>query len=734
MTIRSSVTSITAHAKRCASSGVELSQQPSIPAVPNPRYFVILAFAAATAIATVTATAGAQDPARNSGEPWQIIPLPQASRVLARDGSLIGDIGHEIRYNVALKSLPWYVPKAFIAVEDQRFYEHDGVDVKAVGAAVVGRLLGRNRGGGSTITQQLVGYMHPDVIDRTQVSGTAGISRKFHEQEAAREMERHYSKDQILEAYLNQVNLGRGWFGLEAAALHYFGKPAARLTLSEAAILAGLPKSQPQYDPITHPATALARRNLILQMMVDQKYITQDLADKTKAEPVVTAPNMGMSATSAYFVDAVRQQAERAGIPVVNGGYRISTTLDPVLQRHAVDAIIQGTTRIEAQKGYKHLTQAAATGAQSDYLQAMAVAMDPYTGDVRALVGGRNHARAPFDRAVTGLRQPGSSFKPIVYAKAIEDSIAANTIVPDTLLQIPLNSSGDVYKPEEIDGKFWGYKTWKDGEPTTTAMTMREGLVHSRNMVAIQLGMRAGMDSVAALAQRLGITSRINPVPASAIGASEVHPIDLVAAYSAFVNNGAVVQPRFITQISDAAGRTVYSRPPSTPQQALDPRVAYIVRDMLRDVAQRGSGTAARRAVPANIPVAGKTGTTNDNVDVWFIGMTPDLVAGVWLGFDKPKTIASGAVGGLLAAPIWGQMVGRYYAGRSTAGWPAAPDGLVYAELDRDTGLLATSDTPPEKRYVEYFLPGTEPGELRNNPWRVPAWGPLFPPVKPGAK
>ncbi|HEX4683421.1 MAG TPA: transglycosylase domain-containing protein, partial [Gemmatimonadaceae bacterium] len=576
--------------------------------MPNFRYLVILACAAASA--------RAQDSVHSSGEPWQIVPLPQASRVLARDGSLIGDIGREIRYSVALKSLPWYVPKAFIAVEDQRFYEHDGVDVKAVGAAVVGRILGRNRGGGSTITQQLVGYMHPDVIDRTQVSGAAGIERKFHEQEAAREMERHYTKDQILEAYLNQVNLGRGWFGLEAAALHYFGKPAARLTLSEAATLAGLPKSQPQYDPITHPASAFARRNLILQMMVDQKYITQDLADKTKAESVVTAPNMGMSANSAYFVDAVRQQAERAGIPVMNGGYRISTTLDPALQRQAVDAIIQGTERIEAQKGYRHLTQAAAKGPESDYLQAMAIAMDPYTGDVRALVGGRNHARAPFDRAVTGLRQPGSSFKPIVYAKAIEDSIAANTIVPDTELQIPL-SSGDVYKPEEIDGKFWGYKTWKDGDPTTTAMTMREGLVHSRNMIAIQLGMRAGMDSVAALAQRMGITSRIMPVPASAIGASEVHPIDLVAAYSAFVNNGAVVQPRFITQISDAAGRTVYSRPPSTPQQALDPRVAYIVRDMMRDVAQRGSGTAARRAVPPSIPVAGKTGTTNDNVDVW---------------------------------------------------------------------------------------------------------------------
>jgi penicillin-binding protein 1A len=182
------------------------------------------------------------------------------------------------------------------------------------------------------------------------------------------------------------------------------------------------------------------------------------------------------------------------------------------------------------------------------------------------------------------------------------------------------------------------------------------------------------------------------------------------------------------------AGRAVFSRPPSTPQQVLDPRVAYIVRDIMKDVAERGSGTQARKAVPENVPVAGKTGTTNDNVDVWFVGMTPELVAGVWLGFDRRKTITSSAVGGALAAPIWGQMVGRYYACRSTNGWAAPPDGLVYAELDRDTGQLATPMTLPEKRYVEYFVPGTEPLAMRNNPWRVPQWGPLFVPWRGAQK
>ena len=286
-------------------------------------------------VVVLAASASAQDTAHQTGEAWTIIPLAQSSLVFARDGTLIGEIGREMRTSVPLKSLPWYVPKAFIAVEDQRFYEHDGVDVKAVLGAIKGKVLGENRGGGSTITQQLVGYMHPDIIDRREVSGTAGISRKLREQSAAREMERHYSKDQILEAYLNQINLGRGWFGVEAASRHYFGHPASRLTLAEAATIAGLPKSQPYYDPIAHPDRARERRNLILQKMAEQGFITQGLADKTKLEPIVTAPNGGMSAPSGYFVDAARQQAERAGIPVMNGGYRVYTTLDPALQSAA---------------------------------------------------------------------------------------------------------------------------------------------------------------------------------------------------------------------------------------------------------------------------------------------------------------------------------------------------------------------------------------------------------------
>ena len=661
--------------------------------------------AALVLVASLSTAAVAQQP--TSGEAWQIVQPPQSSLVLARDGSLIGEIGRQWRTSVSIRTLPKFLPQAFVAVEDQRFYQHDGVDVIGVLGAVKDNILGDRRGA-STITQQLVGNMHPDIIDRRDRS----LGRKLREQAAAREMEKHYTKEQILEAYLNQVDLGHNWFGVEAAARHYFGKPAAKLSLVEAASLAALPKSPPLYDPVRYPVRNKERRDLILSLMADQGYITKAQAEAAKREPVRTTKDGGVSAPSAYFVDAVRRQAERAGIAVMNGGYRIHTTLDPALQRAAVASLLAGTLQVEARPGYGHPKMATSKQGQTDYLQGAVVAMDPTTGDVRALVGGRNWVTAPFNRATNALRQPGSSMKPIVYAKALEDSIAASTIIPDTAIAIPM-PDGSWYRPDDDDGRFLG------------PMTMRQGLIGSRNSVAVQIGQLVGIDSVAALAHRLGIETPIAPYPSSAIGASEVRPIELVTAYTAFANRGAVVEPRFIASIEDLSGRTVFAQPPSIPRPVLDPRVAYIVRDMMVDVAERGTGMSARRAVPPSIPIAGKTGTTNDNVDVWFVGMTPNLVAAVWLGFDTPKTIARGVGGGTLAAPIWGDMIARYYAGRPAPEWNAPPAGLTYAELDRDTGAPATAATPEERRYLEFFIEGTEPPEVRMNPWRIPIWGPI---------
>jgi len=674
------------------------------------------AIAVAAQIALFAAVASSQNSAPVApadAEAWQITAQPQSSLVFGRDGSLIGEIGRQFRTSVALRALPRYLPHAFIAVEDQRFYQHDGVDLIGVAGAIKGKLFGQRRGGASTITQQLVGNMHPDIVDRRDLS----LSRKLREQSAAREMERHYTKDQILEAYLNQVDLGHGWFGVEAASRHYFGKSASRLSLAEAATLAALPKSPVLYDPTRFPARSKTRRDIILGLMADQGYVSREAAEKAKNEPIVTAPDAGTSAPAQYFVDAVRQAAQRAGIPVANGGYHVYTTLDPALQRAAVVALVEGTARVEARPGYRHATYAAAIKTRAPYLQGAVVAIDPATGDVRALVGGRNYAASPFDR-VFALRQPGSAIKPLVYAAALADSIPPNAIVLDTALSIPM-PSGPNYQPGNADGQFLG------------PMTLHEALVRSRNPVAVQLGMRVGIDSIAALAQRLGISSPIALVPSSAIGASAVRPLELVTAYSAFANLGSVVQPRLITRIDDPTGKPAYSAAVAPLTPVLDPRVAFMIRRMMQDVAERGTGAAARQAVPAAIPVAGKTGTTNDNADVWFVGLTPDLVGGVWLGFDQPVTIAAGAAGGSLAAPIWGQMVARYYASLgaaaapNVAAWDTPPPGLSYAELDRETGALADTTTPPSHKYLEFFLPGTEPAALKSDPWRTPQFGAL---------
>ncbi len=648
---------------------------------------------------------------RETGDVWQIVPQPQSSLVYSRDGQLIGEIGRVSRTSVSIRTLPKYVGQAFVAVEDQRFYQHDGVDLIGVAGAIKGKLLekitGDRRGGASTITQQLVGNMHPDQIDRRDMS----LERKLREQRAAREMETHYSKEQILEAYINQINFGHGWYGVESAARHYFGKGASRLTLAEAATLAALPKSPVGYDPTRFPLKAKARRDLILGLLAAQGFITVTDEARAREEPIVTAPNGGMAAPSNYFVDAARQAAERAGINVMAGGYRIYTTADVALQRAAVQSLVEGTIAVEKRPGYTHPTLAAARN-KSDALEGAVVAIEPSTGDVRALVGGRDYQLAPFNRAVSATRQPGSSFKPFVYAKALEDSLSAATIVPDTALAIVIDSArNEFYRPENSDGKFLG------------PITLRHALTLSRNPVAVQLALRVGLDSMAAMAKRAGITTPIMPVPASALGASVVRPIEYVAAYTIWANLGSVVEPRVVTRIEDASGRVVYQRPPSVPRSVMDPRVAFIIRDMMRDAAERGTGGAARRAVPSPIQIAGKTGTTNDNVDVWFMGMTPDLVAGVWLGFDKPATIAHGAQGGTLAAPIWGAMMARYYAGRPAPAPWVPPVGLLTAELDRTTGQLADSTTPPEKRYTEYFVPGTEPEPLHSVPWKMPVFG-----------
>ena len=565
--------------------------------------------------------------------------------------------------------------------------------------------------------------MHPDIIDRRENSGVAGIDRKLREQAAAREMERHYSKEQILEAYLNQIGFGRGWYGVELAAQHYYGKSASQVTLAEAAALAAMPKSEVMYDPLRFPDRVMQRRNAILGLMQQQGYISASQAAEARREPVRTASTL--SRTQAPWIsDVVRVQAERAGVPVTSGGFRIYTTIDAALQYSAQAALSAGISAVESQPAFHHAScsvgvatttlsksKTPQSGTPTNCLEGAAIVLDPSNGDVRALAGGRDYFRSAFNRAIDGKRQPGSTFKAFVYAAAINEGLTANSVVQDTAIRVRIDRN-TFYSPGNSDNSFLGQ------------LTMREALAKSRNPVAVQLAMAVSMDSVIALAHRSGLRSPIANFPSSALGASVVQPLDFVAAYATFDNGGLAVQPRFISRIDDRAGKTVFTPPVVAATPALDPRVAFIMRDMLRDVVERGTATAVRRAVPARVPVAGKTGTTNDNSDVWFVGMTPELVAGVWMGFDKPQTITPGAVGGTLAAPIAGQIIASYYQSRTSGTW-SPPSGVVGAELDRTSGQVATVVTPIAQRYQEWFLEGTEPGN-HSWPWALFRNGPIL--------
>jgi penicillin-binding protein 1A len=453
--------------------------------------------------------------------------------------------------------------------------------------------------------------------------------------------------------------------------------------------------------------------------MAEQGLVSTTQAQAAQAQPVETAPNFGMPGAAPYAADLARRLAERAGVPVSDGGYRLYTTIDAGLQRAANDAVAEVTAELEARPTWKYPTKANHPKGQFTYVQAAVVALDAASSDIRALVGGRDFREGPFNRAVDGQRQPGSSFKPFVYAAALAQGLPPNSIVADTSLELAMDN-GTTYRPKNADGEFLGY------------LSLREALAKSRNPVAVQLFLRAGADSVVQLAKRLGIGAPVAPYPASALGASILRPLDLVQAYATINALGVQLDPRLVTRVEDARGRVVWSQGRPAPVAAMDPRVAFLARDLLREPVERGTAAGVRRWLRGGVPLAGKTGTTDDNSDVWFVGMTPDVVAGAWLGFDRPRPLGSGVQGGTLAAPVVGRMLGTWYASRGTQGWPML-DGLIPAELDRLTGRVADSTTPPERRYAEFFLPGTEPADVRAAHWKrylfVPdASGPVFMP------
>jgi penicillin-binding protein 1A len=628
----------------------------------------------------------------------------QTSKLYAADGRFIAELGLERRTLVTLSEIPKPVRDAFLATEDKRFYQHQGIDwVRVAGAAVHNVGAGGYAQGFSTLTMQLARNIFTSKISREKT-----LTRKLKEAKVARQIEELYPKDKILELYLNQIYLGNGAYGVETASQRYFGKSVRDLNLAEAAMLAALPKAPERYNPRRFPERALQRRNTVIALMRDQGVVSDADAQLARAFPLKLARREHSGDLAPYFVEWVRQQLEdRFGNRLYTDGLKVYTTLDMELQSNAERNMEKQLREIEAGKfgNFRHVTyeqyQArnaasdgdAATG-NSPYLQGAFIAIEARTGAVRALVGGRDFDDSKFNRATQALRQPGSTFKPVVYATAIHDGFPASYLLVDTALTLP-QLSGTDWTPQNYDLKFMG------------PMPMRRALYLSRNIPAIRMGMELGERNVIDMARRMGISTPIPPYPSIHIGAADVYPIEMVAAYTTFANLGERVKPNAILKVEDAQGRVVWE-PTTQRADVLSPEEAWLMVDMMKDVVRRGS--AARIwASGFQIPAAGKTGTTNDYSDVWFIGYTPDLVAGVWMGFDRPQRIMPNAQGGRLAAPAWLAFMNEAYQRRAKPDDWDRPEMIIARNIDWSTGLLAGPACVDTTVVSEYFIPGTEP-------------------------
>ncbi|HSA56836.1 MAG TPA: PBP1A family penicillin-binding protein [Gemmatimonadaceae bacterium] len=626
----------------------------------------------------------------------------QTSRLYAADNRFVAEIGLERRTLITLDQIPQVVQDAFVITEDKRFYRHDGIDWLRVPGAVIHNLqVGRFEEGFSTITMQLARNIFPDQITRDK-----SPVRKLKEMSVARRIERRYPKEKILELYLNQINLGSGAYGVETAAQRYFGKSVRYVNLAEAATLAALPKAPGRYNPRWYPHRAVQRRNTIVELMRRQEATTDVAASLAKAYPLQLARRIESGEIAPYFVEWVRKQLhERFGDKVYDQGLKVYTTLDLDMQTAAERALENQLRAVEGGRfgNFRHLTyeQYMARGVrganaemESPYLQGAFVAIDPRDGAVRALVGGRDYSDSKFNRATQALRQPGSTFKPIVYSAAIQAGRSPAWMIDDAPISLP-QLDGSIWTPENYDLTFEG------------PMTMRRGLYQSRNLIAIRAGMELGEQTVVDLARQFGLTTPIPPYPSIHIGSAEVYPIELIGAYTVFANLGLHTQPNGIVRVEDQEGNVLW-QPEPVPMPVLAAPEAWLMVSMLKDVVLRGTANARVWNAGFRVPSGGKTGTTNDGADVWYVGFTADLVGGVWMGFDKPRKIMVDAQGGRLAAPAFTSFMTEVYRRKpEPPDWPR-PLAIASRQVDEVTGLLA-APACAERAYTEYFLPGTEP-------------------------
>jgi len=728
------------------------------------------------------------------------------TRVHAADGSLLAEYARERRLYIPVQAVPKLVINAFVAAEDKNFYEHGGIDFSGIARAAVLYIQqygsGRRPQGASTITQQ--------VAKNFLLTNELSFSRKIKEALLAMKIERAFSKERILELYLNEIYLGMGAYGVAAASLLYFDKSVHELSVAEAAYLAALPKAPNNYHPFRQRERALERRNYVIDRMAEDHYISAQEADKAKKEPlkITLRPTGAHIFAAEYFAEEVRRYIydNFTEKKLYEGGLSVRTTLDPKMQVLARKVLVDGFVNFDEQHGYRGAAQkidpAGDWGAKLAEVKALSdvapwrlavvleaddasarvglqpgrepggalskeretgtialegmkwakargktpakvsqvlspgdvvyveplgsgqfrlrqvpevsgaiVAMDPQTGRVLAMAGGFSYDQSQFNRATQALRQPGSSFKPLVYAAALDNGYTPSTVVLDAPIEIDTGTG--IWAPENYTRKYYG------------PSTLRFGIEQSRNVMTVRLAQDIGMPLIGEYAKRFGVYDNLPPYLSFALGAGETTLLRMVGAYAMFDNGGRKIQPTLIDRIQDRYGHTIYKHDSrecrgcdadkwadqneptliDKRERVLDPMTAYQITSIMEGVVQRGTATVVKEV---GKPIAGKTGTTNDEKDAWFIGFSPDLVVGVYLGYDKPRHLGRGATGGVLAAPIV-----RDFMKVALADKPAVPfrvpPGIKLIRIDPRSGMRAG---PGDQRVIlEAFKPGTAPSD-----------------------
>ncbi len=714
---------------------------------------------------------------------------PVATRVYAADGTLLGEFSKEHRHFVPLDQIPHEVVMAFLAAEDADFYKHGPLDFMGIARAMLSNLkAGEVKQGGSTITQQ--------VVKSLLLTPERTLERKLKEWWLSYEIEKRLSKDEILTLYLNQIYFGHGAYGVAAAWEAYFGKQVQDATMTEASIIAGLPKAPNRYNPFQDIGSSKLRQRYVLDQMVKDGMIASDQAEAIYKEPLALASPEGQATPSPEFLEFVRRAlVEKYGNDrVLEDGLSIYTTLDPVLEAAAREATVSGLETLDKHMGWRgpverlsldripamldrlkaekvqtgvkrkgvvrrvddasgrafvdlgstdgvitidHMAWARKFDPEVDYryrsihrpsealsvgdvvwvrpiadivpgrpvelsleqqpeVQGAMLGLDPETREVRAMIGGYDPAKSEFNRAIQARRQPGSSFKPVIYATAMENGFTPATIVVDA----PLDESDEFrsfaqgpWRPQNYDGEFKG------------PITVRDAIKDSRNIPAIKVLRAVGIKKMHAMARRLGFESPMVDNLTAALGSADVTLLELVDAYATLDMGGVYAPAVFIQKVLDRDGRVLEQSEPA-PKQVMSPSVAYITTYLLTQVVQAGTATGALKL---GRPAAGKTGTTNDFTDAWFVGFTPDMVCGVWTGLDDHRSLGKGETGGNAALPLWLSFMQAAHMGKPARPFKV-PGGINWARIDDSTGLLATPDSSGTVLDMP-FLEGTEPGE-----------------------